>query len=129
MLSGTGSYGAFGAKAVKGRGGLVLVQDPSEATHSDMPRAAIATGAADVVLPVRELATALAELVRSKSRIIVHAQTNADAIQGEEETALKNVLDVLRRRTGHDFSKYKRSTVLRRLSRRMQLTHHLTIAG
>ena len=59
LLSGSGSDGALGARAVKESGGLILVQDPGEATHSGMPRAAIATGVADVVLPVRELAVRL----------------------------------------------------------------------
>jgi two-component system CheB/CheR fusion protein len=50
VLSGSGSDGALGARAVKEGGGLVLVQDPNEATHDDMPRAVIATGVADIVL-------------------------------------------------------------------------------
>src|SRR5688572_133407 len=65
LLSGSGSDGAIGARAVKERGGLVLVQDPREAMHNGMPRAAIATGVADVVLPAGELAARLGELVRS----------------------------------------------------------------
>jgi two-component system CheB/CheR fusion protein len=129
ILSGSGSDGALGARAVKERGGLILVQDPNEAMHGGMPRAAISTGVADLVLPVRELAVRLGELARSRPRlqaIARHAET-ADARAADDESALRNVFDVLRKRTGHDFSKYKRSTVLRRLSRRMQLTHQLTI--
>ena len=57
---GGGSDGALGAKAVKAAGGVVLVQDPREATHDGMPRAVIAAEVADVVLPVRELANRLA---------------------------------------------------------------------
>ena len=56
ILSGGGSDGAVGAKAVKENGGVVLVQDPHEAAHEGMPRAVIAAEVADVVLPVRELA-------------------------------------------------------------------------
>ncbi len=129
ILSGTGSDGALGAKAVKGSGGLILVQDPNEAAYGEMPRAVIATGVADVVLPVRELAARLAEFARGKERIIpiVRAAEDVHQISQSEDKALKRVLDLLRKRTGHDFSKYKRSTVLRRLSRRMQLAQQLTI--
>jgi signal transduction histidine kinase/chemotaxis response regulator CheB len=70
VLSGSGCDGAAGAKAVKESGGLVLVQDPRDAQHGDMPRATIATGSADIVLPARELALRLAELARSKQMIV-----------------------------------------------------------
>ncbi len=131
VLSGSGSDGAIGAKAVKERGGLVLVQDPHEAAHSGMPCAAIDTGAADVVLPIGDLVARLAALVRNKQQIVpvVRAAETAAPISGDEDAALKKVLDVLRARTGHDFSGYKRSALLRRVSRRLQLTDQLTIAG
>jgi hypothetical protein len=69
ILSGSGSDGALGARAIKARGGLVLVQDPAEARHGSMPRSVMATGAADMVLPIGELAVQLAELARSKDRV------------------------------------------------------------
>jgi two-component system CheB/CheR fusion protein len=130
ILSGSGSDGTVGARAVKEQGGLILVQDPSEAGHSGMPRAAIATGVADLVLPVRELATRLGELAHSKRHLLPvdSAAEGIEAVPPDEDNALMGVLDVLRKRTGHDFSKYKRSTILRRLSRRMQLAHQLTIS-
>jgi two-component system CheB/CheR fusion protein len=129
LLSGSGSDGAVGAKAVKERGGLILVQDPSEAAHSGIPRAAIASGVADLVLPVRELAARLAELARTKRQTVVPPddRVSPETVAEEDERALKDVLDVVRKRTGHDFSQYKRSTMLRRLSRRMQLSHQLTV--
>ena len=67
ILTGAGSDGAVGVRAVKESGGIILVQDPDEAEYPSMPRSAIATGIADFVLPVRELAERLAELVREKS--------------------------------------------------------------
>jgi len=129
VLSGGGSDGALGAKAVKEAGGLVLVQDPREAMHGDMPRAVIATGVADVVLPVEELVRRLAEFARSKERVnlVVRAAEDSELADEAEERALRQIFDVMRRRTAHDFSKYKRNTVLRRVARRMQLNHQNTI--
>ncbi|MBV8452940.1 MAG: hypothetical protein JOZ29_11790, partial [Deltaproteobacteria bacterium] len=130
VLSGSGSDGALGARAVKEGGGLVLVQDPNEALYGDMPRAAIDTGVADIILPVKELVERLTELARGKEMIVsvVRAAEDADQINEDEEKALRSIFDLLRRRTGHDFSKYKRNMVLRRLARRMQLCHQATIA-
>jgi two-component system, chemotaxis family, CheB/CheR fusion protein len=117
ILSGAGSDGAVGVRAVKESGGIILVQDPSEAEYGSMPRSAIATGVADLVLPVRELAQRLADLIRVKDQ----GGRLDDELQIDEDL-LRRILAQLRARTGHDFSKYKRSTVLRRIARRMQVT-------
>jgi len=125
ILSGGGSDGVLGARAVKDAGGVVLVQDPREATHEAMPRAVIAAEIADVVLPVRELAARLAELAHQKEKLaslLPHAGTDPD-IDDDGEAALKRIFDQVRSRTGHDFTRYKRATILRRLARRMQLNH------
>lgn len=129
VLSGSGGDGALGAKAVKANGGVILVQDPDEAAHGDMPRNVIATGVADVVLPIHLLTARLAELARGRDRIapIVLAAAETEHIAEDEERALKKVLDLVKKRTGHDFSRYKRSTIVRRLSRRLQLSQQLTI--
>src|SRR5690349_13529358 len=116
IFSGAGTDGAVGVRAVKESGGIILVQEPSEAEYPSMPRSAIATGVVDVVLPVRELAKRLADLIALKRQ----ASFN-DTPQVDEEL-LRRILAHLRVRTGHDFSKYKRSTVLRRIVRRMQVT-------
>jgi len=116
ILSGAGSDGALGARAVKESGGIILVQDPNEAEYSSMPRSAIATGVADFVMPVRDLAKQLFDLIKGKSG------SPAAEIGNVDEDLLLSILSHLRARTGHDFSKYKRSTVLRRLARRMQVT-------
>jgi two-component system CheB/CheR fusion protein len=129
VLSGAGSDGAVGAKAVKERGGLVLVQDPDDAADGSMPRATVATGLADVVLPVGALVRRFIDLARAKRQLSPSAREPEQTapISDEEDAALTQVLDVVRARTGHDFSGYKRGTVLRRLSRRLQLTGRLTI--
>ena len=129
VLSGGGTDGAIGVRAIKAAGGLVLVQDPEEAPHDSMPRAAIATGVADVVLPVRELAGRLADLTHSKHRIRnVLGDLSPAKLDGDGEASLGRILTHLHTKTGHDFSKYKRSTVLRRISRRMQVHRTDTLA-
>jgi two-component system CheB/CheR fusion protein len=128
VLSGGGSDGAVGAKAVKEAGGVVLVQDPREATHEGMPRSVIAAEIADVVLPVRQLAQRLVELARHKERLAPLIRPVAEpAIDQDGEAALKRIFEVVRSRTGHDFARYKRNTILRRLGRRMQLNHQSSL--
>lgn len=115
VLTGAGSDGAVGAKAIKEAGGLILVQDPAEAEYPSMPRSAIATGLADVVAPVKELAHRLVELIKTKSHV------PAEALAPSDEETLTRILTHLRSRTGHDFLRYKRSSIYRRLARRMQV--------
>ena len=123
ILSGAGADGAIGVRAVKESGGIILVQDPKEAEYASMPRSAIATGVADFVLPVRDIARRLADLIRIKESVSVPDIRNFD------EELLRRILAHLRVRTGHDFSKYKRSTVLRRIARRMQVTRADDLKG
>ena len=66
ILSGTGSDGSLGLKAVKEKGGLVIAQDPDEAEYDGMPRSAIMTGAVDLVLPVAKIPEILAKYGRRK---------------------------------------------------------------
>jgi two-component system, chemotaxis family, CheB/CheR fusion protein len=121
ILTGAGSDGALGVKAVKEGGGIILVQDPREAEYPSMPRSAIATGSADFVLPVRGLATCLVDLIRNRE--IVSTEPEFD------EDVLLRILAHVRVRTGHDFSKYKRSTVMRRIARRMHVTKSDDLQG
>ena len=116
VLSGAGADGALGVRDVKEAGGIILVQDPDEAEYPSMPRNAIATGHADLILPVRDIATHLVRLIRGK--LFVHLDDPGEV----DEELLGQLFAQLRVRTGHDFSKYKRSTVMRRVVRRMQFT-------
>jgi two-component system, chemotaxis family, CheB/CheR fusion protein len=120
VLSGAGSDGAVGIKAVKEAGGIILVQEPEEAEYDSMPRSAIASGAADFVLPVREIAARLPELIANRGRVGSEATDEAEALQ--------HILSHLRLRTGHDFTNYKKSTVRRRIVRRMQVERKETMA-
>jgi two-component system, chemotaxis family, CheB/CheR fusion protein len=96
ILTGAGSDGAIGVPAVKEAGGIVLVRDPNEAEHASMPRSAIATGVTDFVLPIRELAARLVELIAKKQRI-------AEASEFDQEL-LGRIFAQVSLRTGHDFS-------------------------
>src|SRR5262249_13047794 len=116
VLSGAGSDGAIGVRAIKEAGGVFLLKNPPEDGNASMPRSAIATGVADFVLPVRDLVARLIELNRIKQSAPAVEEPKID------EELLRRILAHLRVRTGHDFSKYKRSTVLRRIARRMQVT-------
>jgi two-component system, chemotaxis family, CheB/CheR fusion protein len=122
ILSGAGSDGSVGIKAVKEAGGIILVQDPDEAEYSSMPRSAMATGLADFVLPVREIAGRLPELIRSRRDLPSEVLSESD---GE---AMQRILSYLRVRSGHDFSSYKKSTVKCRIARRMQVQQAATMA-
>jgi two-component system, chemotaxis family, CheB/CheR fusion protein len=124
VLSGSGGDGAIGIKRIKENGGLTVVQEPGEAEHDGMPRSAIATGMVDWVVPVAEMPNRLLEYQRIQGRIRL-PEENPPVLTGIEgsadENALRETLSFLRMRTGHDFSCYKRGTILRRIGRRMQV--------
>jgi two-component system, chemotaxis family, CheB/CheR fusion protein len=94
----------------------VLVQDPNEAEYASMPRSAIAAEVADFALPIRGQAKQLEELLKDgKERPPVSGHDT-------DEEMLRRILAHLRVRIGHDFSLYKRATILRRIARRVQVT-------
>src|SRR5271166_3028074 len=101
VLSGAGSDGSVGIKAVKETGGIILVQDPHEAEYGSMPRSAIATGLADFVLPVREIAGRLPDLIRNRRHL------PSDILNDTDGEAMQRILAHLRIRSGHDFFNYK----------------------
>src|SRR5215216_5578389 len=117
ILSGGGTDGAVGVKSIKEEGGLLLVQHPDEAEYNSMPNAAIATGLADIVLPVRQLAERLIELIQFHPPLPLEAEYLSE----KQSEAVRRIIAHVHARTGHDFSQYKRSTLLRRLQRRMQI--------
>ena len=123
ILSGGGTDGSVGIKDVKEEGGLLMVQDPEEAEYASMPNAAIATGLVDVVLPTRELAAKLMEFSRQVPRL----PFDAESLDEQEWDIVQKILEQVQRRTKHDFSQYKRSTVLRRIRRRLLLKNHATL--
>lgn len=118
ILSGTGTDGSAGLKAVKEKGGFVIVQDPDDAGYDGMPRNAILTGLADLVLPVDEIADALVE--RDKA-LFLNPENIEPAPKERSPNFLPEIIDLLRSKTTHDFTLYKRGTLKRRIERRMSL--------
>jgi two-component system CheB/CheR fusion protein len=120
ILSGSGTDGVIGLKAIKELGGIIMAQSPDEAEYDIMPRSAIATGLVDFVLPARELGERVVAL--RTSGLPWTPPDDATALKDGEAQVLRKILSQLRARTGHDFSGYKKSTVLRRIGRRIQVS-------
>ncbi|NOG55258.1 MAG: PAS domain-containing protein [Planctomycetes bacterium] len=118
ILSGTGSDGTLGIRAIKEAGGTVMAQSPDSAKYSGMPHSAIATGLVDFVLPVEALPEQLIDYLRYRtSPAGIDQQHQGDTA----ESHITSIFRLLCNETGHDFTNYKRNTVLRRIERRMQL--------
>ena len=125
VLSGMGSDGTLGLSAIKEKGGAVFVQAPASAKFDSMPRNAIDAGLADVVAPVEELGSKLTAYLAHAPRMALPDRPLA----AKTESVIEKICVLLRSQTGHDFSQYKRSTVYRRIERRMGLHQIDGIAG
>lgn len=126
VLSGTGTDGTLGLRAIHGVGGVTLVQEPASAKFPGMPESAIGAGYATCVLPVADMATVL--LAGAGQPALRQRSPATSAATGTEatEAELNAVLKLLYAATGHDFSHYKKGTIGRRIARRMlqqQLCH------
>lgn len=125
VFSGTGSDGTNGVKMVKEHGGLVIAQDPETAKFDGMPKSVIQTGLADFILSPEEAAD---EILNFSSTPLLLRTPRSDgpsdeeALFSEEET-LSHIYTILKNASGIDFTYYKRSTILRRIERRMLVTH------
>ena len=117
ILSGMGSDGTLGLRAIKETAGLTLVQDPTEAKFDGMPRSAIAAGLADIVAPAGELCARLLAFLHPA----VPTLPGEPVLLAEDHSGLDKVIILLRNHTGHDFSLYKKSTLYRRIERRIRL--------
>jgi two-component system, chemotaxis family, CheB/CheR fusion protein len=122
VLSGTGSDGALGIRAMKQAGSVIFVQDPDEAEYPTMPQSAIATRVVDFIAPVPTLVHRIAEVMRSRSAL--HQLSEEDAEQG-----LRKIIHLLLGTTGHDFSHYERTKLMRQVARRMQISRHDSIGS
>jgi len=119
LLSGMGSDGLLGLRAIKEKSGLVLVQDPADAKYDSMPRSVIDAGLADIISPAAELPAHVINYLQHPRREVF---SGLEPILGDNSlSALEKIAVLLRARTGNDFSLYKKSTVYRRIERRMEL--------
>ncbi|HEX8847221.1 MAG TPA: CheR family methyltransferase [Pyrinomonadaceae bacterium] len=128
VLSGTGTDGTLGLKRIKEEGGIALAQDPTEAEYDGMPRNAINAGLVDFVLSVSEMPDKIIGIRDASVRIQIPPEGKKPPT-GTEADALREILSLVRIRTGHDFSNYKRSTIFRRISRRMQVNEMEDLAS
>lgn len=111
ILSGTGSDGAYGIRAIKVEGGITIAQSPATAKYDGMPFSAINTGKVDLVIPINELALEIDKIVHNLGKDIKNS-INTNFVQ--------EIFKLLFDETGVDFSMYKKNTISRRLIRRMQ---------
>lgn len=115
ILSGMGSDGTLGLRAIKEKAGLALVQEPATAKFDGMPRSAVNAGLADIVAPVEDLPGKIMAY-HKRTPLITMPET---ALDDKAQSALEKVVILLRAHTGHDFSLYKHNTLYRRIERRM----------
>lgn len=131
LLSGTGADGSIGMARIKEQGGVTIAQLPEDAQFEGMPLSAIEDNVVDFVIPVVDMPQKLLELSHTAKALEIPDAEELPVIAkppvnreraAAAESALVDILKILAVRTGHDFSHYKRATVLRRIERRMQVT-------
>jgi two-component system CheB/CheR fusion protein len=125
ILSGMGSDGTLGLRAIKEKAGVVLVQEPATAKFDSMPRSAIDAGLADIVAPADELPGKILDYLQ-RTPLIARTET---ALEDKTQRALEKAVILLRAHTGNDFSHYKRNTLYRRIERRMGIHQISKMAG
>ncbi len=116
ILSGMGSDGSTGLRAIKEKNGIVVVQDPADARFDSMPRSAIELVLADIVAPASELPGRLMEFLKHIPAIRSDLETEI-----KDKSSLDKIIILLRTYTGNDFSLYKKNTLYRRIERRMSV--------
>ncbi len=125
ILSGTGSDGTLGLRAVKSAGGMAMVQSPTSTEFDGMPRSAIGTGLVDYELDPAEMA---AQLMAYAAHAFGRSSRPSSAPTPKAENAMKKIFILMRAQTGHDFSQYKPSTIHRRIERRLAV-HQIESIG
>jgi len=126
VLSGTGSDGTLGVRAIKGEGGMAMVQTPESTEYDGMPVSALGTGLVDFELPPAEMP---AQLIAYASHAFGITKQGTSAHPSTIANAFKKIFVLLRIQTGHDFSLYKPSTIRRRIERRMAVHLIETVEG
>ena len=124
VMSGMGSDGTLGLRAVKSEGGMAMAQNPETTEFDSMPESAIATGLVDFVMSPAAMPAKLGAYVAHGPG---GSRSDTAPPETQEETERQRVLAVLRMQTGHDFSLYKQNTVTRRIERRMAVNQILRV--
>lgn len=125
ILSGMGSDGTLGLRAIKEKGGLTLVQDPESAKFTGMPNSAISFGLADIVARAEEMPGKIMDFFQHTPTPLLQKAK----LEDKELSALDKIVILLRNETGNDFSLYKKSTLYRRIERRMGIHQLDSIAS
>lgn len=120
VVSGTGSDGTLGLKTIKEASGFSLVQDPLEAKFDGMPKSAIAECSIDYIVPAANIGDILTSLVQRMKKI---KTVITKVVKSEDELLMNKICAQLHAKTGHDFSSYKKTTVSRRIEKRIQAKH------
>ncbi|MGK0639764.1 chemotaxis protein CheB [Schleiferia thermophila] len=118
ILSGTGSDGTLGIKAIKEAGGMVIVQDEKTAKFDGMPKSSIATGVVDYILPPAKMPDAIINYIKHP---FIENKNGIEEILNQNIDQLVKIMHILRDYSGIDFSYYKENTIIRRLERRMSI--------
>lgn len=121
VLSGTGTDGSGGLRAIRGAGGLILAQDPAEATYSGMPDSAIATGLVDHVLRIADMPPVLEKLTTDARARAAHHDTRTAPEPIRPDPSYDAIIALLAKSAPQDVAQYKPGTIQRRIARRMAL--------
>jgi two-component system CheB/CheR fusion protein len=116
ILSGTASDGTLGIRAIKGEGGMVMVQEPDTAKYDGMPKSAIATGLVDFILPVEKMPETLIHYAKHP---FLESLDKIKLKESPVNNQMQKIFAMIRSKTGHDFSHYKPNTIVRRIERRL----------
>ncbi len=116
ILSGTASDGTLGIKAIKGEGGMAMVQQPDTAKYDGMPKSAVETGLIDFILPVEKMPDTL---IRYVQHPYLELQSQIKITDVSIKNQMQKIFALIRSSTGHDFSHYKQTTISRRIERRL----------
>ncbi|SHO47739.1 CheR family methyltransferase [Desulfopila aestuarii] len=116
ILSGTGSDGTRGVRNLKSRGSLILVQEPSTAKYESMPQSAVDTGLVDYILPPEKMPLQIVRYVNNGRNVLISGHQKD--MEHADEIVIR-IIEILRSAIDHDFSRYKKNTIIRRIERRM----------
>jgi two-component system CheB/CheR fusion protein len=116
ILSGMGSDGSIGVRAIKEKNGIVMVQDPTSAKYNSMPQNAIDSVMIDIIAPANELPVKLLSFLKHIPLVKLNLE-----VEIKDQSSLEKIIILLRTYTGNDFSSYKKNTVYRRIERRMSV--------